>query len=486
MLVIKGGSSAEEALVTRGYDNILSTVATSLVGEHTVGFLSKKITDIQDEILTLLVILETQSTGDLFISRLSRIEVGGVVYPVGDEVKSILFKRLSSSQTSIANIFERESGGVSGEVFENALRSMYSGENEYMDMTLSAGAKPHFRKAGGIFEEVSLARFLPPDAKVVADRISSDMTNAFAEHVLSKSSVRKRAIFEKIGYVRIGFPLQGCGRLRLTLSTQRSSRAFSCRKIPTKTLPIEKFFLSEPVIAKMLSSQGGLYLASGAIGMGKTAMLATFITEYSKCKKLKIATIEDPIEYIFRHNNSIVNQIEIGEDIATVQDTISMLKTDDTDIAMLTEIRVKEDLQYALLLASMGITTLATIHTMSELSVLDLVIEWFGEDHEVTKTFRKYIRLIVHQSLVMKVTGGVTPVHGILNFGEEGMASEAKKIDLKMMSMRVETNNKNSSNDLYNLVERGIVSKEYLKELKDIDYKKYPANSHNASTMEGR
>ena len=474
-------------------DNMVrQALITAMSSEVEFISISNELNEIQDELKLIVIDAEFKK---MLINYTSKIIISTGEYEVNTLCKEILNSGCLSSERSIASVLSQKSSFSAKESIENMMRYMY--ENvypEYVDISLSPKANIMLRTKEGIFEIKCKNKFTKEglcgncvnNCPISVE--PSEMQN-IRDYLLSRTSEYKSREFHEIGYTRMAYPLHGFGRLRVTIGTQRDYPDLSIRKIPSKVIPLEKFYLSSYVQNWMLSRVPGLYLAVGRPRSGKTALLASLIYEYTQIAPLKIETLENPIEYVFKHGKGIVNQIEIGEDIITIADACRKLLTDDPDIVMITEIRTAEDIRAAIDLANAGIVVYATFHGKSVSSVFKRVRTMFKNEDETYDSFLNVIRAVIYQELIEDAKGAVTPVHGVLiNNQSVSIDLDTDEQAIDSILMRSNSPQKHFINDLYNLHLEGILPDSVIETyrlLKDksIDYKVYSESSPNYETL---
>jgi len=164
------------------------------------------------------------------------------------------------------------------------------------------------------------------------------------------------------------------GRFRGNIYVQRGSYSIALRKLSDYIPTIEELGLPN-IVYDMINKKRGLVLVTGPTGSGKSTTLAAMINHIVNAKPVKIITVEDPIEYLFRHNLGIVDQREVGTDVNSFADALKYALREDPDIVMVGEMRDLESIATTLTLAETGHLVLATLHTKSAAESLDRIID---------------------------------------------------------------------------------------------------------------
>jgi twitching motility protein PilT len=211
----------------------------------------------------------------------------------------------------------------------------------------------------------------------------------------------------------LAFELPNEGRFRVNISRQRRCFNIVLRVIPLQIRTFDE--LNLPNVLRDFATLGrGYVLVTGATGMGKSTTLATMIEEINKAKKAKIVTIEDPIEFVFTHDKSIITQREIGTDTASFPDALHSALRQDPDVIMVGEMRDLETVDTSLKAAETGHMVFSSIHTADVSSTINRLVSFFPaeEQGQVRARIADNLRAIVSLRLLTnkKQTGRVPAV----------------------------------------------------------------------------
>jgi twitching motility protein PilT len=181
--------------------------------------------------------------------------------------------------------------------------------------------------------------------------------------------------------IDLAFELPNEGRFRLNISRQRRTYNIVLRVIPLQIRTFEELNLPSGLrdVARL---QRGYVLVTGSTGMGKSTTLATMIEEINHLRKAKIVTIEDPIEFVFTHDKSIISQREVGTDTTSFPEALHAALRQDPDVIMVGEMRNQTTVDTSLKAAETGHLVLSSIHTNDVRSTINRLVSFFpAEEH---------------------------------------------------------------------------------------------------------
>jgi twitching motility protein PilT len=180
----------------------------------------------------------------------------------------------------------------------------------------------------------------------------------------------------------MAFELPGEGRFRVNISRQRRYYNIVLRVIPLQIKAFEDLNLPA-VLRDIAKLRRGYVLVTGATGMGKSTTLATMINEVNQRRKAKIVTVEDPIEFVFTHDKSIITQREIGTDTSSFPDALRAALRQDPDVIMVGEMRDLETVDTSLKAAETGHLVFSTIHTSDVASTINRLVSFFPTEEQL-------------------------------------------------------------------------------------------------------
>ncbi len=272
-------------------------------------------------------------------------------------------------------------------------------DKQASDLYISCGA-PINLKVNGVVMPVSTQKM---DVETVR-RIAYDL--------MTKEQARE---FENEREMNLSHLDKAVGNFRINIFRQRGSISLVIRYVRSHVPPFEALKLP-PVLLDLVMAKRGLVLVAGATGSGKSTTLAAMIDHRNSNSTGHILTIEDPIEYLFAHRQSLVNQREIGVDTHNYQMALQNALREAPDLIMIGEIRDKETMQSALLHTLTGHLCLSTIHANNSYHALSRIINMFPYDARsaVLSDLSIGLRAIVSQRLVRNAEGAQQPAVEIL------------------------------------------------------------------------
>ena len=236
-----------------------------------------------------------------------------------------------------------------------------------------------------------------------ANRLSQEATLKIAFSVMSPA---QREIFKKRNDIDLAYSVPGLGRFRCNIFIQRGTIGLVFRVISMRIPTIEELFLPE-IIRKIALEPRGLILVTGTTGSGKSTTLASMIDTINSNKTEHIMTIEDPIEFLHRDKNSIVNQREIGNDTESFSKALRAAMRQDPDVILVGEMRDFETIQTALTAAETGHLVLSTLHTTDAMETINRIISVFPpyQHKQVRMQLASIMKSIISMRLVPRADG---------------------------------------------------------------------------------
>ncbi|HAI94396.1 MAG TPA: type IV pili twitching motility protein PilT [Xanthomonadaceae bacterium] len=224
---------------------------------------------------------------------------------------------------------------------------------------------------------------MPPSMKVngrIAPITQTPLTSQQSrELVLNVMTPQQREEFEKTHECNFAIGVANVGRFRVSCFFQRNQVGMVLRRIETKIPTIEELGLP-PVIRQLAMTKRGIVLFVGATGTGKSTSLASMIGYRNQNSTGHIITIEDPIEFVHRHEGCIVTQREVGVDTDTWDNALKNTLRQAPDVIMIGEVRTRETMDHAIAFAETGHLVLCTLHANNANQAMDRMINFFPED----------------------------------------------------------------------------------------------------------
>lgn len=221
--------------------------------------------------------------------------------------------------------------------------------------------------------------------------------------------------FEANMEMNFSYRVEGLGNYRVNIFRQRGDIAIVIRYIKGKINNMNELHLPD-ILKSLIMEKRGLVLVVGATGSGKSTTLAAMIEHRSHIQSGHILTIEDPIEYLFNHDKSIVNQREIGTDTLSYENALSCGMREAPDVLMIGEVRDRNTLKHALIFAQTGHLCLTTLHANNSYHALNRIVNFFPYDsrQSVLSDLSMCLRAVISQRLVRSADGKQLPAVEIL------------------------------------------------------------------------
>ncbi len=269
------------------------------------------------------------------------------------------------------------------------------------DIFITVGVPPTLKIHGGLFP-VGEMRLMPED------------TEALVKALFKKESHYET--FLECGEKDFSFSINGVGRFRVDAYTQRGSHAAAIRVLKFDDLNVDKLMIPDDVL-NLRKKTKGLVLITGPTGSGKSTTLSCMIDLINKERACHILTLEDPIEYIHRHNRSIVDQREVGVDTKSYADGLRSALRQAPDVILIGEMRDYETISIALTAAETGHLVLSTLHTVGAAKTIDRIIDVFppSQQQQVRVQLSTVLQGVVTQQLIPSDRHGRVPAFEIMN-----------------------------------------------------------------------
>jgi twitching motility protein PilT len=259
------------------------------------------------------------------------------------------------------------------------------------DLHITAGERPKMRIDGDIQSSRQEVILQPKD------------TLQLAYSVLTENQKKR---FEMEDELDFSFGIQNLARFRGNCFKQRGCVSIVMRQIPFNIKTFADLNLP-PVIAKLAEKPRGLVLVTGPTGSGKSTTLAAMIDKINRERKGHILTVEDPIEFIHKHQGCIVNQREVGSDTKSFGNALKYALREDPDVVLVGEMRDHETIHAGLTIAETGHLAFATLHTNSAAEAINRIIDVFPshQQAQVRAQLAFVLEGIITQTLLPKRTG---------------------------------------------------------------------------------
>lgn len=272
-------------------------------------------------------------------------------------------------------------------------------EKQASDIFISAGAPIHIKIQGNT---------LPVNQQVMLP----DMIEKIAYELMSPDQIKA---FETNWEMNLSFGVPNIGNFRVNIFRQRGSSSIVIRYILGNIPALDSLGLPN-ILGELIMEKRGLILIVGATGSGKSTTIASMLDHRNANRSGHILTVEDPIEFLFKHKKSIVNQREIGMDTADWQSALKNAMRQAPDCILIGEIRDKDTMQAAIAYSQTGHLCLATLHANNSYHALNRIISFFPAENRpaLFLDLSVALRAIASQRLVKKPDGKRIPTAEIM------------------------------------------------------------------------
>lgn len=263
------------------------------------------------------------------------------------------------------------------------------------DLHISAGRYPTIRIDGAL-------------VPLTNDKVlTSNDTVGLAKELLGEEKMQKLLEEREIDF---SYTFENRARFRINTYFERGDVSVAMRLIPAKIKTIEELHLP-PVLHDFTKLAQGFILVVGPAGHGKSTTLASLLDEINHNRTEHIITIENPIEYIFTQDKSIISQREVGEDTISFGNALRSILRQDPDVIMVGEMRDTESIATVLTSAETGHLVFSTLHTNSASQTIDRIIDSFpaAQQGQVASQLAATLVGIISERLIPKVDGGRVP-----------------------------------------------------------------------------
>lgn len=269
---------------------------------------------------------------------------------------------------------------------EILIQSVKSGAS---DIHLTTGRPPSYRSDGVL-------------APIEGERLTPQILE---ELLMPLMDVRHRGELQDNGQTDFAYAIPGVGRFRVNVFKQRGTLASVMRSLPFNIPEPEQLGIPAEVV-EMTSRKRGLILVTGPTGSGKSTTLASLLHVINRTYPYHIITLEDPIEYLHRHDKSVVNQREIGSDSTGYAQALRAALREDPDVILVGEMRDLETISTAITAAETGHLVFSTLHTIGADKTIDRIIDVFPPNQQQIRIqLASVLECVVSQQLLKKADG---------------------------------------------------------------------------------
>lgn len=320
------------------------------------------------------------------------------------------------------------------------------------DVFIVAGLPITYRK-NGVIEDYGTQNLTPTETKSLLEEIYHLANDRDINNVIDD------------GDDDFSFAIPGTARFRVSAYMQRGSLSAVLRVIAFELPDYHSLNIPKEII-DLGNDSSGMVLVTGPAGSGKSTTLACIIDMINKSCRKHIITIEDPIEYLHKHNKSIVSQRELNLDTDSFAAALRATLRQSPDVILLGEMRDYETISIAMTAAETGHLLLSTLHTIGASNTIDRIIDVFpaNQQHQIAVQLSCTLNAVVSQQLLPTVDGGITPAFEIMKVTPaiRNMIRDGKifQIDGTIFSANGTNGMVSMDSSIKNLYNKGIITKE--------------------------
>ncbi|OGD23958.1 type IV pili twitching motility protein PilT [Candidatus Azambacteria bacterium RBG_16_47_10] len=317
------------------------------------------------------------------------------------------------------------------------------------DLHISVGRKPTLRIDGTLvlIEE--------------KDVIDDGYAERFVMEILKED---QRARFLENKELDFSYNFEDIARFRVNVFMQKGKFAAAMRLIPTAIRTLDELG-HPPILHNVAKTSQGFFLVVGPSGQGKSTTLAAMVDEVNHQRACHIVTIEDPIEYLFKNDRSIVDQREVGQDTKSFNSALRSVLRQDPDVIMVGEMRDPETISAAITAAETGHLVFSTLHTNNAAQTIDRIIDSFppAQQNQIRAQLSGTLLGVLSRRLIPRIGGGRAAAFELLlaNAAVKNLIRENKahQIDL-VIETSAEEGMISLNRSLASLVKKGEISYE--------------------------
>lgn len=322
-------------------------------------------------------------------------------------------------------------------------------EQKASDLHLSSGNPPILRINGDLI-------------RVEHDILENEDLKALVYEIAPEQKIKT---FEETGDVDFGYEIPGYARYRVNFFNQRNGISAVFRLIPSKVLTLEDLGMPQ-VLKRFALLKKGLVVVTGPTGSGKSTTLAAMI-DYANLKRHDhIITIEDPIEFVHRSQQSLVNHREVGQHTKSFAAALRGALREDPDVILVGELRDLETIELALTAAATGHLVFGTLHTSNAAKTVDRIIDVFptNQQSQIRTTLSESLKGVIAQNLFKRIDkpGRVASLEIlVVDTAVANLIREAKTHQIPgMIEVGKRKGNQPLDDGILALLQKGIISPE--------------------------
>ena len=314
------------------------------------------------------------------------------------------------------------------------------------DVHLKTGAEPFYRVNGELTESGFAALPLDSLMPIINEILPEYLHEAFAREHEADFSHNE----------------QGVGRFRVNVFLSQGQPTVAMRHVKDE-IPTFKGIRVPEQLAELAHVQRGIILLSGTTGSGKSTTLAAIIGEINRTQRRRIITVEDPVEYVFADDQSVITQREVGLDTLSFESSLKHLMRQDPDVILIGEMRDTTSIRTAFLAAETGHLVLSTLHAgTADLAVPRILDVFPADEHDTIRmAIAANLHAVICQRLIADTAGSVVPaVEIMINTSTVRKLLERNQLDV--LSAAIETGKEDGmqsfNQSIYRLIKSGLIT----------------------------
>jgi len=317
------------------------------------------------------------------------------------------------------------------------------------DLHLSVGSHPMIRVSGTL---------IPLLKKPILNQ--GDL-NAFVKLLMRKDQYERFITFTEVDF---SYENAEGVRFRGNAFFQRGEMGVALRLIPNVIMPYAELGLP-PILESFTQRTQGFFLCVGPVGQGKSTTLAAMVNSINLTRADHIVTIEDPIEYIYKEEKSLIDQREIGIDSESFQTALNAAFRQDVDVILVGEMRNAETIEAAVTAAETGHLVYSTLHTNDAAQTINRIVDSFpgNQQDQIRVQLASSLIGIFSQRLIPKIDGGLVPAYELLinNSAVSNLIRENRVHEIpSVIETGLEQGMIDMNRSLARLVQNGIITVE--------------------------
>ena len=275
----------------------------------------------------------------------------------------------------------------------------YASSREASDLHMTVGLPPVYRIDGELVNE--------GDIPLTNEDVVAAMKQLANED--------QQAELEKVGEIDFAVTFDGTIRMRCNAFYQQGNVALALRLLPLKVPTVQSLGLA-PIIVEQAEKPRGLVLLTGPTGSGKSSTLAALLDHINHTRRRHIITLENPIEFLYKHDKCIINQREVGDDTDSFAAGLRAALRQDPDVILVGEMRDLETISTAITAAETGHLVFGTLHTKGAANSIDRIIDVFPpeQQEQIRIQLADVLECVIAKALLPKIGGGRVAAYEIL------------------------------------------------------------------------